>query len=127
MGGMPGGRAYGYRAIVGKPGESEIVETQAEIVRDIFGEYVVRQDSSRYRRRCSTSAVWRRHGVDCGTHRLINGNASRGGGISLNNLYAGQIVWTGSHGERPRPQAKGCRVRFEKINTELSKRRTVDC
>src|SRR6202008_2069783 len=36
----PGGWTYGYRAVPGRPGEPEIVETQAEIVRRIFREYI---------------------------------------------------------------------------------------
>ncbi|MBR0719325.1 recombinase family protein [Bradyrhizobium liaoningense] len=35
-----GGRTYGYRAVPGKPGDSEIVEQEAEIVRVIFACYV---------------------------------------------------------------------------------------
>ena len=34
-----GGRAYGYRPVPGKPGELEIVEHEAEIIRRIFSEY----------------------------------------------------------------------------------------
>ena len=108
-----GGRAYGYRAIVGKPGELEIVETEAEIVREIFGEYV----SGRTPR--AIAALLNKRGVTPARGRLwnastINGNASRGGGILLNNLYAGQIVWnkvrmvkdpgTGKRVSRPNPK-----------------------
>jgi len=35
-----GGRAYGYRAVPNKPGELEIVEEEAEIVRQIFADYI---------------------------------------------------------------------------------------
>ena len=35
-----GGRAYGYRPVPGKPGELEIVEHEAEIVRRVFTEYL---------------------------------------------------------------------------------------
>src|SRR6516165_3023800 len=34
-----GGRAYGYRAVPGKPGELEVVEDEAAIVRRIFAAY----------------------------------------------------------------------------------------
>src|SRR6516165_3939033 len=34
-----GGRAYGYRAVPGKPGELEVVEEEAELVRRIFAAY----------------------------------------------------------------------------------------
>ena len=39
-----GGRAYGYRAVPGKPGELEIVEDEAAIVRRIFAAYVARDE-----------------------------------------------------------------------------------
>jgi site-specific DNA recombinase len=35
-----GGRAYGYRPVLGKPGELEIVEEEAQVVRQIFVDYV---------------------------------------------------------------------------------------
>jgi DNA invertase Pin-like site-specific DNA recombinase len=34
-----GGRAYGYRAVLGRPGQLEIVEEEASIVRRIFAAY----------------------------------------------------------------------------------------
>jgi site-specific DNA recombinase len=34
-----GGRAYGYRAVLGHPGRLEIVEEEASIVRRIFAAY----------------------------------------------------------------------------------------
>jgi site-specific DNA recombinase len=36
----PGGRAYGYLPVAGKPGELQIVEAEAEVVRSIFDAYV---------------------------------------------------------------------------------------
>ena|SRR5579862_1840573 len=36
-----GGRAYGYRPVIGKPGHLDIVETEAEIVRRIFAAYAL--------------------------------------------------------------------------------------
>ena len=35
-----GGRAFGYRPVAGKPGELEIVEIEASVVRRIFRDYV---------------------------------------------------------------------------------------
>jgi site-specific DNA recombinase len=37
-----GGRAYGYRPVLGKPGKLEIVQTEADIIRRIFETYAVR-------------------------------------------------------------------------------------
>jgi site-specific DNA recombinase len=36
-----GGRAYGYRPVLGKPGKLEIVQTEADIIRRIFETYAV--------------------------------------------------------------------------------------
>jgi hypothetical protein len=35
----PHGRAYGYQPVAGKPGELQIVTSEAEVVRRIFAEY----------------------------------------------------------------------------------------
>ncbi|MGB8901897.1 MAG: hypothetical protein WCC90_22800 [Methylocella sp.] len=35
-----GGRAYGYRPVPGKPGELQIDEDEAAVVREIFESYV---------------------------------------------------------------------------------------
>jgi DNA invertase Pin-like site-specific DNA recombinase len=56
-----GGRAYGYRAVPGKPGELEIVEDEAAIVRRIFTAYVAGRTPRGHRkrskpRRCSSTA-----------------------------------------------------------------------
>jgi len=87
-----GGRAFGYRAFPGKPGELEIVESEAEIVREIFGRYVqgetpraIAHDLNRRRVRAPLGKLW--------NASTINGNASRRGGMLLNDLYAGRIVW----------------------------------
>ena len=87
-----GGRAYGYRAVPGKPGELAIIEDEAQIVREIFARY--RQGETprdiaidlNKRKICAPRGkAW--------NASTINGNASRGGGILINDLYAGQIVW----------------------------------
>jgi site-specific DNA recombinase len=87
-----GGRAYGYRAVPGKPGELEIVEEEAEIVRQIFVDYVagktprhIAHDLNRCGVRPPRGRQW--------NASTINGNTSRGGGLILNDLYRGQIVW----------------------------------
>ena len=87
-----GGRAYGYRAVPGKPGELEIVEEEAEIVRHIFADYIegktprqIAHDLNKRSVRPARGRVW--------SASTINGNTSRGGGMILNDLYAGRIVW----------------------------------
>lgn len=87
-----GGRAYGYRAVPGRPGELVIEESEAAIVRRIFAEYVAQK---RPRIIC---AGLNRDGVPPPRGKMwrastINGNATRGHGILLNEIYTGLIVW----------------------------------
>ena len=87
-----GGRAYGYRVVAGKPGELEIIEAEAEIVRQIFDDYIAGKTPRIIANDLNKRGVPapRGHQWNAST---INGNTSRGGGIILNNLYAGRIVW----------------------------------
>jgi site-specific DNA recombinase len=87
-----GGRAYGYRAVPGRPGELEIVEDEAEIVRQIFADYIsgktplqIAHDLNKRGVRPPRGRLW--------NGSTINGHAARGGGMILNDLYAGRIVW----------------------------------
>lgn len=87
-----GGRAFGYRAVLGKPGELAIVEEEAETVREIFDRYIagetpraIAQDLNKRGMRPARGRLW--------NASTINGNVSRGGGMILNDLYAGRIVW----------------------------------
>ena len=87
-----GGRAFGYRAVPGKPGELEIVEEEAELVRQIFADYIagktprqIAHDLNKRGVRPPRGRLW--------SASTINGNVSRGGGMILNDLYVGRIVW----------------------------------
>ncbi|WP_439400337.1 recombinase family protein (plasmid) [Bradyrhizobium sp. PMVTL-01] len=108
-----GGRAYGYRAIKDKPGELEIVEDEAEIVRQIFADYIsgktprqIAHDLNKRGVRPPRGRLW--------NSSTINGHVARGGGMILNDLYAGRIVWnkvrmvkdptTGKRLSRPNPK-----------------------
>nr|WP_083992253.1 recombinase family protein [Bradyrhizobium embrapense] len=108
-----GGRAYGYRAIPGKAGELEIVEDEAAIVRRIFTAYAggrtprdIAHDLNRENVRPPRGRLW--------NASTINGNAERGAGLILNELYVGRIVWnkvrmvkdpdTGKRLSRPNPR-----------------------
>lgn len=110
-----GGRAYGYRPILGKPGLLTCVDEEVEVVRRIFGEYVA-------------GATPR--DIACGLNRddippprgrawnasTLNGNAARGTGILNNWLYVGRLTWnkvrmvkdpdTGRRVSRPNPEAE---------------------
>jgi site-specific DNA recombinase len=108
-----GGPAFGYRAVPGKPGELEIVAQEAEIVRQIFADYIagktprqIAHDLNKRSVRPLRGRLW--------NASTINGNVSRGGGMILNDLYAGRIVWnrvkmvkdptTGKRLSRPNPK-----------------------
>jgi site-specific DNA recombinase len=108
-----GGRAYGYRAVKDKPGELEIVEEEAEIVRQIFADYIagktprqIAHDLNKRGVRPPRGRLW--------NGSTINGHVARGGGMILNDLYAGRIVWnkvrmvkdpmTGKRLSRPNPK-----------------------
>ncbi|WP_374309978.1 recombinase family protein [Methylocella sp.] len=111
----PGGRAYGYRAVPGKPGELEIVAAEAEIIREIFAAYV----GGRTPREIAASLNGRKVPPPRGGHWMastINGSLARHNGLILNELYAGRIVWnkvrmiknpdTGKRVSRPNPPSE---------------------
>ncbi len=114
-----GGRAYGYRAVAGKPGELEIVEQEAAVVRRIFAAYAdgrtprdIARDLNREEIRPPRGPRW--------NASTINGNAQRGNGLIFNELYAGRIVWnkvrmvkdpdTGKRLSRPNPPDEWQRI-----------------
>jgi site-specific DNA recombinase len=108
-----GGRAFGYRPIAGRPGELEIVEAEAEIVRAIFADYIAGKTPRAIAHALNERSVRPARGR-LWNASTINGNFSRGGGILLNDLYAGRIVWnkvrmvkdpiTGKRLSRPNPR-----------------------
>jgi site-specific DNA recombinase len=88
-----GGRAYGYRAVTGKPGELEIVEDEAEVIRQIFADYIagktprqIAHDLNKRGIKPARGRLW--------SASTINGNVSRGGGMIMNDLYAGRSSGT---------------------------------
>lgn len=87
-----GGRAYGYRPVLGRPGELEIVEEEAEIVRRIFREYVDGDSPRTIVARLNDEGVPPPRG-DGWNASTVNGSRARGYGILRNPLYDGRIVW----------------------------------
>src|ERR1700739_4316822 len=87
-----GGRAYGYRALPHKPGELEIVEDEAAIVREIFARYIAGETPRAIANDLNKRGVRPARGRSWNAS-TINGNVSRGGGMILNDLYVGRIVW----------------------------------
>jgi site-specific DNA recombinase len=107
-----GGITYGYSDVPGEPGKRTIVETQAEIVRRIFSEYVagrtpraIAHDLNRDNLPPPRGRQW--------NASTINGSSERGTGIIRCELYVGRLVWnkvrmikdpdTGKRVSRPTP------------------------
>ena len=107
-----GGLPYGYRPINGRPGEHEVYEPEAEVVRRIFREYAggatpraIAYGLNNDRIPAVRGGAW--------TASTLNGNAKRGTGILANEVYKGEIVWnkvgkaknpaTGKRVPRPNP------------------------
>ncbi len=87
-----GGRAYGYRPVPGRPGELEIVEEEAEVIREIFVAYLAGQTPRAIAGRLNADGSPPPRGARWNAS-TINGNAGRAYGILLNPLYSGRIVW----------------------------------
>jgi len=87
-----GGRAYGYMPVTGKPGELAIVESEAEVLRGIFADYVVGKTPRQIAKGLNERGIRPPRGSRWNAS-TINGNLKRGTGILLNDLYAGRIVW----------------------------------
>lgn len=110
-----GGRSFGYRPVLGKPGELEIVEAEAETVRLIFRLYC----EGKTPREIAAILNERKIAPPRGRYwaaSTINGSIARRNGVILNDLYAGKIVWnrqrflkdpdTGKRVSRPNPQSE---------------------
>jgi hypothetical protein len=117
-----GGRAYGYRALPHKPGELESVEDEAAIVREIFARYIagetpraIAHDLNKRGVRPARGRIW--------NASTINGNVSRGGGMILNDLYAGRIVWNKVRMIKHPVTRKRLSRPIQKINTRSSMHR----
>jgi hypothetical protein len=87
-----GGRAYGYRPVLGKPGELAIIEEEAEIVRRIFAEFVAGRTPRDIAVSLNRDGIRPPRGTRWNAS-AIGGSASRGTGIVRNPIYAGRIVW----------------------------------
>lgn len=110
-----GGKAYGYQPVPGKPGELQIVEEQAAVIRRIFKEYVEGRTVRDIAGRLNKDKVAPPSGLRWNAS-TIQGSAQRGSGILQNEIYIGQIVWnkvsmvkdptTGKRLSRPNPASQ---------------------
>ena len=87
-----GGRAYGYRAIPGSPGKLEIVEHEANVVRQIFADYVGGKSPRDIAASLNRSGIKPPRGATWNAS-TINGNLQCGAGLLLNEIHIGRIVW----------------------------------
>jgi site-specific DNA recombinase len=89
----PGGKIYGYRTMSGRPGELEIVEQEAAIVRRIFERYVAGDTPRQIAGDLNLDRVVPPRGGDTWRASTINGNKRRANGILQSEIYTGVIVW----------------------------------
>ncbi|WP_276120984.1 recombinase family protein [Pararhizobium qamdonense] len=87
-----GGRAYGYKPVVGSPGQLEIVEQEADTIRRIFELYAGGASPRAIAGMLNEENVSPPRGVKWNAS-TINGSGKRGHGILLNPIYAGRLVW----------------------------------
>jgi site-specific DNA recombinase len=87
-----GGRAYGYRPILGKPGQLEIVPDEAHIIRRIFSTYAVGATPRTIATALNNENVPPPRGTRWNAS-TINGSGKRGHGILRNPLYSGLQIW----------------------------------
>jgi site-specific DNA recombinase len=101
--------------VLGRPGELEIVEEQAETVRRIFEVFAHGKTARDIAGGLNADKIEPPSGLRWNAS-TIYGNVQRGNGILLNEIYVGQIVWnkvtmvkdpsTGKRLSRPNPAAK---------------------
>jgi site-specific DNA recombinase len=87
-----GGRAYGYRPILGKPGELEVIPEEAEVIRRIFSYYAIGTAPRAIAAMLNTEGVAPPRGTRWNAS-TINGSGKRGHGILRNPLYSGNQIW----------------------------------
>ena len=107
-----GGIQYGYAPVAGERGKRTIIESEAEVVRRIFSEYVAGRTPRKVAHDLNRDKIAPPRGRQWNASTL-NGSHQRGTGILRNDLYAGRLVWnkvrmvkdpdTGKRVSRPNP------------------------
>ena len=87
-----GGLPYGYRPIAGRPGEHEIFEPEAAVVRQIFDMYAGGATPRQIACRLNEERVAPVRGRAWNAS-TINGSTKRASGMLANEVYVGRIVW----------------------------------
>ena len=91
-----GGKAYGYRPVTGKPGELEIVEEEASVIRRIFDLYAAGISPRSIAGILNHEAIPAPRGRQWNAS-TINGSHQRNNGILRNSIYAGKMLWNRVH------------------------------
>lgn len=89
---LPGGRSYGYRPVPGMPGDAEIKEDEAVVIRRIYRDFVGGKSARTICIELNAEGVPPPRGSIWRASTLI-GSASRGYGLLRNELFRGRIVW----------------------------------
>nr|WP_244547196.1 recombinase family protein [Bradyrhizobium sp. Gha] len=119
-----GGRSFGYRPVLGRPGILEIDEAEADTVRRIFELYLDGNTPRDVAARLNKERVpGPRGGV--WNASTIGGSRTRRNGILQNDLYAGRIIWnrqsfvkdpeTGRRISRPNPRDQWMQAEAEHL------------
>ena len=109
----PGGKAYGYKPVPGRPGELAIDPAEAEVVVRIYSRYAAGATPRDIAGELNRDGIAPPRGARWNAS-TINGSHERGYGILTNPIYDGRIVWnrvtmvrdpdTGKRVSRPNPQ-----------------------
>ena len=110
-----GGKAYGYRPVLGKPGELVIDAAEAAIVKRIYAEYAAGSSPRDIAMGLNREGVPPPRGTVWHSSAL-NGNHTRGNGMLRNPIYVGKLIWnrltmvrdpeTGKRVSRPNPESE---------------------
>lgn len=87
-----GGRAYGYARVKGEPGMLQIVTHEAEVIRQIFTDYLGGQSPRTIASHLNATGVPAPRGAKWNAS-TINGSSVRGQGLLNNEIYVGRLVW----------------------------------
>ncbi|MGY3506315.1 recombinase family protein [Bradyrhizobium sp. USDA 4471] len=90
---MPGAVTYGYRRVLGKPGEREIDPERAKIVRRVFEEYASGKTTREIAAGLTRDNIPTPSGGKYWNHQTFTGGRGGKRGMIGNRLYIGELVW----------------------------------
>jgi site-specific DNA recombinase len=127
---IPGKLAYGYRIVEGgEPGDREIDEDKAKIVRRIFTEYANNVPVREIAMGLSRDGIPTPTGGKHWSHTVLTGGAGATQGIIGNRIYIGELVWNAYHAIRNPDTGKRTRRKNnpdDVITREMAHLRIID-